>query len=125
MSRDWCRVACQARSTQQLTTSFVGINIDAVIHADEDLTDWIDRRLDMMLGQRLQRSQRPDNQADIAPPLLRTPSPKPAHSPSTHGDIATKVGKGIALGFQAWSNAALGNTLASKGGEPHANPGRI
>jgi hypothetical protein len=124
VSRDWCCAACQARSALQPTTSFVSITIDAVIQADEDLADWIDRRLDMMLGQRSQGARHQDKQANAAPPTpLRTPSPKPAHSPSTQGDIAIKVGKGIALDFQAWSNAALATTLAGGGGEPHAHLG--
>ena len=55
---------------QHPTTSFVCITIDAVIHANEDLMEWIDRRLNMTLGQQSHRSQRSNNQAGIAPPPL-------------------------------------------------------
>ena len=70
VSRDWCCVACQARSMQHPITSFVCITIDAVIHANEDLMEWIDRRLNMTLGQQSHHSQRTNNQAGVAPPPL-------------------------------------------------------
>ena len=38
----------------------------------------------------------------------RSPSFAPGFAPGTRGEIAAKIGRGIALGFQAWSNAALG-----------------
>ena len=48
----------------------------------------------------------------LAPtPMVNTPQPQPAllpHSGTPSEDLATQVGRGIALGFQAFTNAGLG-----------------
>ena len=52
MLRNWCLATSQEKTATRPNNSFMGITINAVIHADDDLTKWIDRRLDMTMGRR-------------------------------------------------------------------------
>ena len=105
--QDWCLAAGQVRSAHHPTNSFVGIPIDAIIHADEDLTEWIDRRLNMTIGQKEEPATANTIPRTPARPMQRDTPSSPGFPPDTWGDIAAEVGRGIALGFQAWSNATL------------------
>ena len=87
----------------------MGITIDAVIHADDDLTKWIDRRLDMTMGRQGAPTHPPQKAtSDSGRAARHAPAPLPSPLSNPMGDIASKVGRGIVLGFQAWSNASFG-----------------
>ena len=79
----------------------MGITIDMVIHADDDLKDWIDWCLDMTIGCHL-RTTIPPNKKNIEMGAVTCQAlPTGPLAATLMGDIAAEVGWGIALRIQA------------------------
>ena len=98
--REWCLVACHAESTPQ--RSLLAVSVNAVTDDDEELHEWMETRLDMTMGQR---------HFTAVPTAAMEPilAPERGQPAATLGgeDLATQVGRGIALGFQTFTNASL------------------
>ncbi len=133
MMKQWCLAATQLE-TPNATSSPVALTAEAITQADTSFLDWCKFRLTTTLGTEAlpPTTTRPANphqtvlpqaQARIIQPTVpaqghtgqyglptHTPTDSVQHTfPTLSGndDLATQVGRGIALGFQAFSNAGL------------------
>ena len=106
LMREWCLSACH-QSYPDVKNSKLVVPVMAVTDADEELHEWIDSRLDMTMGRRHFPSASdpsgPTNAGEGSAPnrLL------PVAAVGVGDDLATQVGRGIALGFQSFTNAGL------------------
>ena len=105
--RDWCLAACQpAGATPH---SHMAIRVSPVSQLDGSFDRWLDYRLNMTMG------KRHVNTAGLSAPqkLMAAPGAHQGSPPHhrqggiTSSDLATEVGRGIALGLQAVTNAGL------------------
>ena len=100
--RDWCLAATQPRHAEHFNSSHLECSIDAVTTNDIPFHSWALSRLTLTLGPRLSSQ-----------PGQHTPSAFPPQAEdrrqhlSDKDDLATQVGRGIALGFQAMTGAGL------------------
>lgn len=98
--REWCIAACHPGGTLP-KKSAMAVNIMAVTDDDDEVHEWIETRLDMTMGRRHFQ------------PVTSSPTAAPGDSPERDlgqprgEDLATQVGRGIAMGFQTFNNANL------------------
>lgn len=101
--REWCLAAAHATQDQP-SKSLMMVPVMAVTADDEDLHEWMDTRLNMTMGQRHFPSAGntdPRTHEDAAHDR------KGVADGAVGEDLATQVGRGIAMGFQTFSNAGL------------------
>ena len=121
--RDWCLAACQRAGNTD--NSPLAIRVSPVAQLDKSFHRWFDYRLDMMFGHRHLNTMGFPGTA-TAPPTPPTAGNGGHFSPQqirnsavgafNSGDLATQVGRGIALGLQAVTNGGL--MAAGIGGRP-------
>ena len=88
----WCLLAAQQDANGN---SHLGLPVDAVTEGDDDYFEkWIDQRLDAVFG------PRPNSGAPTTTSAWGSTHPQTAHS-QVSALVATKVGKGVALGLRA------------------------
>ena len=99
--REWCLAACHMDGTNP-KRSLLGVSVHAVTDDDDELHEWIETRLDMTMGQRHFKALPAATMDNNLPAERVQPS-------ATLGgdDLATQVGRGIAMGFQTFNNANL------------------
>ena len=106
LMREWCLSACH-QSYPDIKNSKMVVPVMAVTDADDELHEWIDLRLDTTMGRRhfLSASDPsgPTNAGDGSSPDRLLPVP----AVGVGDDLATQVGRGIAMGFQTFTNAGL------------------
>ena len=109
--RDWCLAACQQKGN--ITgDSILALRVAPVAQLDDSFHKWFDYRLDMIMGQRhVNTTGFPAvGESGGAPPTMTNATP-PQVGLQQNGlngdDLATQVGRGIALGLQAVTNAGL------------------
>lgn len=102
--REWCLSAAHA-ALKSDTTSMMAVSVMAVTDDDDELHEWINTRLNMTMGQRHfpSASDTDHTRVSTSSGLDRGLQPEAAVSE----DLATQVGRGIAMGFQTFSNASL------------------
>lgn len=109
--RDWCLAACQQAGNK--TESHLGVRVSPVSQLDPSFQRWIDYRLNMVFGPRhVNTTGFPAGGPPPRDTRTTTATTAPA-GPTNPGrvlagtDLAAEVGRGIALGLQAATNAGF------------------
>ena len=103
--REWCLSASHAAYPNKKTSRLTA-QVMAVTDIDDELHEWSDTRLDMTMGRRHFPSAHASE--EVARPSEEGIPLAPRHQQGGVGeDLATQVGRGIAMGFQTFTNGAL------------------
>lgn len=104
--REWCLAATHAAFPNE-KTSRLTVPVMALTDDDDDFHEWTDTRLDMTMGRRhFAPVPSPSHQHMAAAAADETARERGSELGS---DLATQVGRGIALGLQTFTNAGLLN----------------
>ena len=103
--KEWCLSAAHS-ALKDSKTSAVAVQVLAVTDDEDELHEWITTRLDVTMGQRhFQSTHAGDHPANADTARMLSDH---GHQGATGGeDLATQVGRGIAMGFQTFTNAGL------------------